>query len=289
MPPRLIQLSKTRRFLEAWRAFKSNRLALIGLGASLALFAIAFLGSLAIPFDDAIRQNISERFTPPCLEHPLGTDGLGRDMLARMLHGAKVSLTMGFIPMAASMLAGMFFGGLAVLLGGWVESLIMRVCDIMTCIPAILLALAMVAALGPGLGNVLLAITIASVPELTRYVRSVILGIAGLEYIEAARACGASGGAIIARHILPNAMGPLLLGAVSNISGMIMAGAGLSYLGLGIQLPNPEWGAMLAESQSYFHRAPYLMVAPGIAILVSVFAFNLAGDGLRDALDAKLR
>ena len=165
----------------------------------------------------------------------------------------------------------------------------MRLCDVLSCIPSILLALAFVAALGPGLANVMIAVTVAAIPELTRYVRSVILGIVGLEYVDAARACGVSGFMIVVRHVIPNASGPLILSAVSNISGMIMIGAGLSYLGLGIQPPNPEWGAMLAEGQNHFVNAPYLMIIPGLAIFISVLAFNLMGDGLRDALDPKLR
>lgn len=275
--------------MEVWQAFRVNKPAVAGLVVVLLLFALALGAGLIMPYDTAITQSVRQKFSAPSLTHLFGTDNLGRDVLARILHGARVSLTMGFIPTIASMLLGMFFGGLAVYCGGWVENVIMRVCDIFNCIPSVLLALALVAALGTGLFNVLLAITIASIPELTRYVRAVILNIVGLEYIEAARACGTSGARIVAKHVLPNAMGPLILSAVSNISGMIMIGAGLSYLGLGVQPPSPEWGYMLAESQNFFMKAPYLMIAPGFAILLSVLAFNLMGDGLRDALDPKLR
>ena len=272
-----------------WKEFKKNKPAVAGAVVVIILLAFAFGAKLISPPSSATTQEIRAKFTAPVAGHIFGTDYLGRDVLSRILHGARVSLTMGIIPSVCSLLLGMVFGGAAVYIGGKVESVIMRICDIMSCIPGILLALAFVAALGPGLGNVMIAVTVAGIPELTRYVRSVILNIVGLEYIDAARACGVSGAAIVARHVMPNAAGPLILSVVSNISGMIMIGAGLSYLGLGIQPPNPEWGAMLAEGQNYFMRAPYLMIVPGLAIFISVLAFNLMGDGLRDALDPKLR
>jgi len=272
-----------------WKAFIRNKPAIAGLIVVVVLFTAAFAAPLLLPSQAAVRQNVRSKFSPPSSEHIFGTDQLGRDVAARILHGARVSLTMGFFPAIVSLLLGCVIGGAAVYCGGFVESLIMRVCDVMSCIPSVLLALSLVAALGPGLNNVLIAITVASVPDLVRYVRSVIIGILGLEYIDAARACGTGGPAIVMRHVLPNAAGPLILSVVSNISGMIMVGAGLSYLGLGVQPPNPEWGAMLAEGQSYFARAPYLMAVPGLFILVSVLAFNLMGDGLQDALDPKLR
>jgi peptide/nickel transport system permease protein len=272
-----------------WKAFRANKAAVAGLAVVILLFLAAFGAELLTPYSNAIGQNIRDKFTAPGADYLLGTDNLGRDVFARLLHGARVSLTMGFVPTAASLILGMLFGGTAVYCGGKIDNAIMRVCDVFSCIPGVLLALALVAALGPGLGNVMIAVTVASIPDMTRYVRSVILNIVGLEYIDAARACGTRGPVIVLRHVLPNAMGPLILSAVSNISGMIMIGAGLSYLGLGIQPPQPEWGCMLAEGQAYFMRAPWLMLAPGFAILIAVLAFNLMGDGLRDALDPKLR
>jgi peptide/nickel transport system permease protein len=280
---------KPRYIWVVWREFRRNKIALAGAVVVVALLALAFGAGLISSPSMAIAQDIRAKFTPPGPGRPFGTDYLGRDVFARILHGARVSLTMGIIPSVCSLLLGMVFGGAAVYIGGRTDTVIMRVCDVFSCIPSILLALAFVAALGPGLANVMIAVTVASIPDLTRYVRSVILNIVGLEYIDAARACGVSGFMIVVRHVMPNAAGPLILSVVSNISGMIMIGAGLSYLGLGIQPPNPEWGAMLAEGQNYFIRAPYLMIAPGLAIFISVLAFNLMGDGLRDALDPKLR
>lgn len=280
---------KKRYITVVWKAFAANRAAMVGLIVVVLLFIAALGAEWIIPYTKAIEQNLRQRFLPPGPEHLMGTDYLGRDVFARILHGAKISLTMGFIPTAASLLLGMIFGGMAIYIGGRVDTLIMRLCDMISSIPGVLLALAMVAALGPGYVNVMIAVTIASVPDMIRYVRSVIIGIISLEYVEAARACGSSGTDIVMRHVLPNAMGPLILSAVTNISGMIMIGAGLSYLGLGIQPPQPEWGCMLAEGQNYFMRAPHLMLIPGAIILLAVLAFNLMGDGLRDALDPKLR
>ncbi len=274
---------------EFWLAFRQNKPALVGLFVVILLFIIAFSADAIVPYEVAIKADIPRKLTPPNSEHLLGTDHLGRDVLARLLHGASVSLTMGFIPTLVSLFFGMLFGALAAYFGGWVENLIMRLCDVFACIPGLLLSLTFVAVLGPGLTNMLIAITISSIPGRTRFVRAVILNIVELEYIEAGRACGTSSLKIIFKHVLPNAVGPLVLSAATSIAGMIMTGAGLSFLGLGIQPPNPEWGYMLAESRENMRRAPFLMMAPGIAILVSILSFNLVGDGLRDALDPKLR
>ena len=285
---RLMQ-KKPNYVLVVWRNFSRNRFAVAGLAVVLVLVLTAVFAPLIVPKEMITAQEIRNKLMPPGNGHLFGTDQLGRDIFARLLYGSRVSLSMGFIPMCCSLLLGIIFGGIAVYRGGIVEGAIMRVCDILSCIPGVLLALALVAALGPGLNNVMIAVTIASVPDMTRYVRSVILNIIGLEYIDAARSCGTGSAAIVARHVIPNAAGPLILSAVSNIASMIMIGAGLSYLGLGVQLPNPEWGAMLADGQNYFIRAPHLMAVPGITMLIAVLAFNLMGDGLRDALDPKLR
>jgi len=272
-----------------WRNFSRNRFAVAGLIVVIVLLLTALLTPLFVPRELITAQNIQNKLMPPGAGHIFGTDHLGRDVLARLLYGSRVSLTIDFVPMVCSLFLGILFGGVAVYHGGFLEGVIMRACDILSCIPGVLLALALVAALGPGLNNVMIAVTIASVPDMTRYVRSVILNIVGSEYIEAARGCGTSSAAIVIKHVIPNAAGPLILSAVSNIAAMIMIGAGLSYLGLGVQLPNPEWGAMLADGQNYFMRAPHIMAVPGFTMLIAVLAFNLTGDGLRDALDPKLR
>lgn len=280
---------KQSQFKEFWRIFRSNKIAMLGLIIVVILFILAFSAEQLIPYSQATKQNVRAKLTPPNAEYLLGTDSLGRDVAARVLHGAKVSLTMGFLPTLISLFFGMLLGSLAAYFGGWVENLIMRICDVFSCIPGLLLSLTFVAVLGPGLRNMLIAITISSIPGRTRFVRAIILNIVEMEYIEAGRACGSSSLAIIRKHVLPNAMGPLILNAASSIAGMIMTGAGLSFLGLGIQPPDPEWGYMLAEAREYIRQSPYLMFAPGIAILISILSFNLVGDGLRDALDPKLR
>ena len=286
---RLLMQKKPKYLAVIWHNFSRNRFAVAGLVVVLFLILLAIFAPALVPKEMTTAQDIRNKLMPPGNGHILGTDQLGRDIFARLLYGSRVSLSMGFIPMICSLLSGILFGGIAVYRGGFIEGVIMRICDVLSCIPGVLLALALVAALGPGLNNVMIAVTIASVPDMTRYVRSVILNIVGLEYIEAARSCGTGSAAIIARHVIPNAAGPLILSAVSNIASMIMIGAGLSYLGLGVQLPNPEWGAMLADGQNYFMRAPHLMAVPGVTMLIAVLAFNLMGDGLRDALDPKLR
>jgi len=285
---RLMQ-SRPNYLLVIWSNFSRNKFAVAGLVVVLLLLILALITPIIVSRDMTTDIDIRGKLMPPGPGHIFGKDHLGRDVFARLLYGSRVSLTMGFIPMSCSLLLGILFGSVAVYRGGVAENIIMRACDILSCIPGVLLALTLVAVLGPGLRNVMVAITIAAVPDMTRYVRSVILNIVGLEYIEAARACGIGSAAIIARHVIPNAAGPLILSAVSNIASMIMIGAGLSYLGLGIQLPNPEWGAMLADGQNHFMYAPHLMIVPGITMLIAVLSFNLMGDGLRDALDPKLR
>ena len=285
----LLMQKKPKYLAVIWRNFSRNRFAVAGLVVVIVLASLALLAPVLVPKEMVTAQNIRNKLMPPGSGHILGTDQLGRDILSRLLYGSRVSLSMGIVPMICSLFLGIMFGGIAVYKGGFIESVIMRICDVLSCIPGLLLALTLVAALGPGLNNVMIAVTIASVPDMTRYVRSVILNIIGLEYIEAARSCGTGSAAIVARHVIPNAAGPLILSAVSNIASMIMIGAGLSYLGLGVQLPNPEWGAMLADGQNYFMRAPHLMAVPGVTMLIAVLAFNLMGDGLRDALDPKLR
>ena len=280
---------KQNQFLETWKVFSQNKASVVGLIVAVILLVTAFSAELIMPFEYAIRQDIPNRLQPPGGDFLLGTDNMGRDYAARMLHGARVSLTMGFLPTLVSLFVAMILGGTAALYGKWVDDIIMRICDVFACIPGVLLALTFVAALGPGLFNMLVAITIASIPSRTRFVRSVVLNIVELDYIEAGRACGTSDFRIITKHVLPNAMGPLILNAVAGIAGMIMLGAGLSFLGMGIEPPYPEWGVMLAENQRFLRTHPFLMLVPGFAILISVLCFNLVGDGLRDALDPRLR
>ena len=274
---------------ESWRMFKANKPALVSMFVVILLFVVAFIGPLVWTMEDAVRQVMTDRLLPPGQEYWFGTDGLGRDNFARVINGARVSLTMGFVPTIVSLFFGMLFGGIAAYFGKWVDNVIMRICDLIQCIPGLLLMIMISFVFGSGLTNVLIAITFVSIPGMIRGVRALILHIVENDYIEAARACGTSEMMIMYKHVLKNAVGPLVLAGVSGISGMIMAGAGLSFLGLGIQPPYPEWGFMLATSREFLFRAPYLMWIPGFAILISILSFNLVGDGLRDVLDPKLR
>lgn len=274
---------------EAWHTFTCNKPACVGLVFVIILFIIAFSAEKIVPFQKAIEMSVADRLAPPSKEHIFGMDALGRDMFARVIHGAKVSLTMGFAPTIIAMLIGMFFGACAAYFGKWVDAVIMRICDIFACIPGLLMSLTFVAVLGPGLKNMLIAITISSIPGCTRYVRAMIMNIVEADYIEAAKCCGTSSMMIMYKHVLPNAVGPLVYCVASDIAGMIMTGAGLSFLGLGMQPPNPEWGYMLADAREYMRRAPFLLASPGFAILISILSFNLVGDGIRDAVDPKLR
>jgi len=280
---------KESQFREFWRLFRKNKPAFFSLFVVIILFVLAFSAERIYPYEMAISTDIVNKLQPPSSEHIFGTDHLGRDVAARILHGAKVSLTMGFIPTLVSLFLGMILGASAAYFGGWVDNLIMRLCDVFTCIPGLLMSLTFVAVLGPGLKNMLIAITISSIPARTRFVRANVLSIVGQDYVEAGRACGTNSFNIIFKHVLPNIMGPLILNAASNIAGMIRTGASLSFLGLGIQPPAPEWGCMLSEARAHILRAPYLMLFPGLAILIAILSFNLVGDGLRDALDPRLR
>ena len=280
--------AKQNNFSGTLKALYRNKPAFVGLILVILFFAFAYIGPVYLPMSAATKISI-DRLAPPSSDHWFGTDGLGRDVFARIVNGAGVTLTMGFIPVGISMLVGMLLGASAAYFGGWLDNVIMRICDILTCIPSILLSITMVAVLGTGLTNMVIAITVTSIPGRTRYVRSVVLGITGQDYVEAARACGTKPLGLMFRHILPNAFGPLLLSATSSIAGMIMLGAGLSFLGLGLQPPYPEWGSMLMDARDHIRTSAHLFYFPGAFIVTAMLAFNMLGDGLRDVLDPKLK
>ena len=281
---------KNSQIKEIWRRLKKNKSAMVGLVIISIFILAAILADFIADYDKmAIQQNALIRLQPPNLEHWFGTDAFGRDVFARLVHGSRISLTVGLFATAVSVLVGGFLGALTGYYKGKVDTIIMRIMDIVQCIPSLLLAIAIVAALGPGMFNVLLAMTVSSIPGFTRVTRSVILTEVDQEYVEAAKSCGTSDIRIILRHILPNAMGPIIVQATMSVAGMIIATSGLSYLGMGTQPPTPEWGSMLTEGQEYIRTAPYLVVFPGLAIVLTSLSINLFGDGLRDALDPKLK
>lgn len=274
---------------ETWRRLKKNRVAVLGLAVTLFFILAAVLLPLFVPYSAAIKQNAKNRLQPPSAEHIFGTDEYGRDEFARIVYGTRTSMGLGLMTTITSALLGCLLGSVAAFYGGWVDSVIMRIVDLFMCIPAILLALALVAALGPSLMNLVIAITVASVPPFTRVVRSVILTVVDQDYIEAARSYGASSGRVILRYVLPNAMGPIIVQTTMSVAGMIIATASLSFIGMGVQPPTPEWGVMLANASAYMLKSPYLLFFPGICIMTCALALNLVGDGLNDALDPRLR
>lgn len=280
---------KNSQLKEVWRRYKKNKSAMVGLIILLLFAIVAICADLVVPYEKAIEQNGAVRLQGPSAEHWFGTDAFGCDTFARIVHGSRVSLSIGFAAVGISLIVGGFLGAAAGYYGGKTDNLIMRIMDVFTCVPGILLALAIVAALGSSMRNLLIAITIASIPGFVRLVRSSILTVVENDFIEAARSYGAKDFRIIAKYILPNAMGPIIVQATMGIAGMILSASGLSYMGMGIQPPSPEWGAMLSEAKDYMRVAPYLLYFPGFAILISALCFNLVGDGLRDALDPKLK
>lgn len=284
------EYAKKSQIKEIWRRMKKNKLAMIGLVIFCILVAMSLSADLIADYQEsAIKQDGSIRLQPPSWEHYFGTDQYGRDLLARMVHGSRVSLSIGFFTTGISLLIGGILGAMTGYYGGIFDEIVMRLMDILLSIPSILLAIAIVSAMGPSLLNLLIAITISQIPGFTRIVRSTVLTVVGEDYIEAARACGSKDFRIITNDVLPNAIGPIIVQGTMSVAKMILLAAGLSFIGLGIQPPQPEWGYMLSEAREYMRDYPYLVVIPGIAIAISVFSINLIGDGLRDALDPRLK
>lgn len=283
-------------WVDAWRRFKKNKMAVISL-IFLILLAMIGIATLVIDWvtDDAIydslviKQDLTQRFQPPSGSHILGLDEFGRDILLRILWGTRYSLFMSIAAIMAAGIAGTVIGAIAGYYGGKVDNVIMRLMDVILSLPYLLLAIAIVAALGPGLVNVLISIAIGYIPEFARITRASVMTIREREFIEAAKAVGASDRTIIFQQILPNAMAPLIVEVTMAIAGAILSIAGLSFLGLGIQPPLPEWGAMLTNARSYIRDAWHITVFPGLVILITILALNIIGDGLRDALDPKLK
>jgi len=234
-------------------------------------------------------QNGKDRFTSPNSSYYFGTDHLGRDLFARIIHGSRYSLFIGISTSLLALVIGGLIGSCCGYYGGAFDNVVMRFMDILMSVPPVLLSLAVVAALGPNLRNLLIAITISCLPGTVRLVRSVVITVADNDYIEAARSYGGRDLRIILKYVVPNAMGPIIVSTTMSIASMILSAAGLSFIGMGVQPPSPEWGALLSEARSNMFRAPYLLYVPGICILLTALSFNLVGDGLRDALDPKLK
>jgi peptide/nickel transport system permease protein len=270
------------------RTFMRNHIAL---GAACFVLLVIIAGILApvlAPYDP-IKQSLLTRLQPPSSQHWLGTDEIGRDELSRLLYGARTSLFIGFVGTAGGVLLGSLLGLLSGYFGGWSDTLLMRLIDIMYAFPGILLAILIVSIMGPGLTNLMIALTIWGTPTLSRIVRSVILSLKEQEFILAAQAMGAPRSRIIIFHLLPNTTAPIIVYATLGVAGSLLTAAGLGFLGIGVQPPTPEWGAMLSTGRGYLRDAPFLMVFPGVMIFLTVMSLNIAGDALRDALDPYLR
>lgn len=275
-------------FLDAIQRLIRDKVAVAGLVIMGVFVLAAVFAPLLAPYDP-IAQTLTLRRQPPSLAHPLGMDDLGRDILSRIIFGTRRSLQVGVLSVGLAIVVGMLIGALAGFVGGWLDTVTMRFMDVMLAFPALLLAIAIVTILGPGLMNMLYAIGIMSIPAYARIVRASVLSIKQQDYILAARMLGVRNLRILFKHVLPNCLTPLIVQGTLGIGTAILDAAGLSFLGLGAQPPDPEWGAMLGQGRYAVFTAPHIVLFPGIAIMLTVLGFNLLGDGLRDALDPRLR
>ena len=282
---------KKRSGSDFWRRFKRNRSAVLGMIILCVIVTLVICADLFYSYDDvAIKMNVSQRLIPPFSHgHILGTDDLGRDLAARILHGGRRSLVISFSSVAFALVVGSIIGAVSGYYGGVLDNVIMRIIDILMAIPMTMLAIVIVAALGPSQFNMILALSIAQVPTFARVMRGQVLTVRNTEYIEAARAIGTKDAAIIAEHIVPNVLSPIIVQIAIRAAAAIINTATLSFLGLGISAPTPEWGAMLSAGRNYIRDYSYLTFIPGLAMMLTILSLNLLGDGLRDTLDPRLR
>lgn len=281
---------KRSQLADVWRRLKRNRMAMIGLAMLVLLAFLAIFAGVLVDYEnDVIKSNIPERLQAPNPSHWMGTDELGRDILSRLVYGSRISISVGLVAVSISLLIGGTLGAIAGYYGGIPGGLIMRLADIFIAIPDILLALTIVAAVGQNLVNLMLAVGISCVPSYIRITRAAVLTVKDQEFVEAAKAIGAKNGRILFRHVLPNCLAPIIVHVTLRVAGAILAIAGLSFLGLGVKPPSPEWGSMLSSGRGYLRDAWYITMFPGIAIMLTILSLNLFGDGLRDALDPKLK
>ncbi|HEY4533265.1 MAG TPA: nickel transporter permease [Fusobacterium sp.] len=281
---------KRSQWREVWRMLTKNKMAMLGLFILLFLIILALFADIIYDYDTiVIKQNLAHRLQGPSGAHWLGTDEFGRDILARLIHGARVSLKVGILAVGLSIIVGGILGAISGFYGGTIDNIIMRAMDIFLAVPSILLAIAIVSALGPSMINLMVAISVSSVPTYARIVRASVLSIRDQEFIEAAKAIGASNTRIIFKHIIPNALAPVIVQGTLGVANAILSIAGLSFIGLGIQPPAPEWGSMLSGGRQYLRYAWWVTTFPGLAIMITILSLNLLGDGLRDALDPRLK
>ena len=268
--------------------FMQNRMAILGMVVLMLLFATAIFAPWVAPYgyDD---QDLLLTLDWPSKDHLFGTDEFGRDILSRIIYASRISLEVGFVSVAIALVLGGAMGAIAGYYGGRLDNAIMRCVDVLLAIPSILMAIAIAASLGPGLFNIMIAVGLSTVPQYARIIRGSVLSIRGQEFIEASKAMGASDSRIILRHVIPNCMAPIIVQVTLGVANGILNAAGLSFIGLGIQPPTPEWGAMLSGGRGFIRDFPYMTLFPGLAIMITILSFNFVGDGLRDALDPKLK
>ena len=283
-----VTISKRGQSKDIMVRFFRNKAAVLGMVIALVLIFCALFPGVVTSYDP-IKQNLSERFVPPCSAHLFGTDDFGRDVFSRVVYGCQTSLKIGLISVSISCIVGVILGSVSGYYGGVIDNLFMRFIDVLMAIPNTLLGISIVAALGQSVTNLIIAISIGSVSGYARITRVSVLTVKEQEYVEAAHATGASDARIIMKYILPNCMAPIIVQATMSIATAIMTATGLSFLGLGVPAPTPEWGSMASSARSHIRDYWWLVTFPGLAIMASAFSFNLFGDGLRDALDPKLK
>ncbi len=269
--------------------FKKNKLAVASIFILIVIALIILTAPLYLDYNKAIHQDVRIRFQPPSWEHPFGTDLYGRDMFARVIYGGRISLFAGIAIIIFSFIFGVLIGSIAGFFGGTVDQVLMRFVDIFMAVPTIFLAMAIVTALGEGIGNIIIAFVICNIPSYSRIVRSSTMTLRNMEYVEAAKCYGTSNLQIILKHIIPNGIGPVIVTATISLGTAILCISSLGFLGLGISPPTPEWGTLLADNRAYIRYYPYLGILPGVAIILTVMCVNFIGDGLRDALDPKMK
>ena len=285
-----LNAQKNSQFKDMVRRLFKNKAAVAGLVFLIFLILMAIFADVLFDYDaQCINQNIPERLQWPSAQHWFGTDEYGRDLLIRIAFGSRISLSIGFIAVLFGLIVGGVLGAVAGFFGGKIDNIIMRLCDIFLAVPMMLMAIVIVAALGASIVNLVIALSISSVPTFARIVRSAVLTVRDMDYVEAARAIGVKTPRILARYILPNCMGPIIVQTTLRVAATISNTAALSFLGLGVKAPQPEWGALLSSGREFIRDSGYLACIPGICIMLTILALNLLGDGLRDALDPRLK
>ena len=280
-------LQRNSQFLATWKQFRRNKLAVFGLILAVLLVLVAIFANVIAPYDPAAIS--TDRLAMPSAQHLCGTDNLGRDLFSRIVYGARVSLLISLMALVIGIVLGILLGATAGYFGGWYESLIMRICDILMCIPGMLLAVCISALLGVGVLNTAIAIAVGGMAPAIRMMRATVMQIRSQEFIEAAKATGSGHIKIILHEIMPNVLSPLIVDSTMRVGGNILQISGLSFIGLGVQPPTAEWGSIMSAGQQFITSFWPMITFPGIAILLTVFAFNVMGDGLRDALDPRLK